>query len=234
MQCRLVPTFAHGGSPLKALKFVTVTAALLLLAATIASADGVGDTRIVQSTGPGHSPPCGSLTAMVNNAGLLSTDCKVTSVAMGGTGTVTTFSFEVLDSDTFSAGLTCVSQLTSVGWTGVLASHNPGGVDICTLTAPTTVSKAAKDFMKSIHDPYTGKNDGDCDLDDVVLGVIVGCDIIFSNPSTPQDPNLFVAGATVGLSADNGMLPILPEPGTVSLMLIGLAGLPMLRRRLAR
>ena len=197
---------------------------LLLLAASIVRAD---DTRVVSEGGGGHSPDCGSALFEVNGAGILSADCHV-SIAP-----VTTYTFEVADSSTTGGGLTCQSHLVTIdGWT--LTPGKTGGIDTCTFTAPTTVSWETKLKLWLMGDPYTGKNDGDCDLDDFVLGIPVGCDITFNNPSTAKNPNLFVPDSEAGVASNGNSLPPLPEPGTLSLLLIGLASLPFVRRKLAR
>jgi hypothetical protein len=206
-------------------KMLSVTA-LVLFAASIARAD---DTRVNMNGGPGGSPPCGSNSASADpNTGALTTDCNVTNA----TGTVTTFSFEVADANTIGGGLTCNSNLTNIGWTGTLTSHISGGVDICTLTAPESVSDATDDFLEELGDPHHVRNDHDCDLDDFVLGIPVGCDIKINNTVGGLSP--FVGGAPVGFSSNGDSLPSLPEPGTLGLVLVGLTGLPLIRRKLAR
>ncbi|MGA8220864.1 MAG: hypothetical protein WB780_04360, partial [Candidatus Acidiferrales bacterium] len=169
----------------------------------------------------------------------LSGDCHVTTA----TGPVTTYSFEVADSNTTGGGLTCVSNLVTMdGWSGPSAPiHNVNGTDTCTFTAPTTVTWETYLNLLLTGDPYLGGptistflNDGDCDLDDFVLGIPVGCDVIFSNPSTAGNPNLFVADALVGISSDGDTPPSLPEPGTLGLLLMGMASFPFVRRKFAR
>jgi hypothetical protein len=192
------------------------------------------DTRVNMNGGPGGSPPCGSNSANADNAGLLNTDCLVT------TAPVTTFSFEVADANTIGGGLTCNSKLTQFdGWTGTLSAHNVGGTDICTVTAPTTVSLLTYMKLLLTGDPYIGgptidhfRNDGECDLDDFVLGIPKGCDIKIDNTVGGNSP--FVAGAPVGLGVNGNSLPNLPEPGTLIMLLAGVSSLPLLRRKAAR
>lgn len=217
------------------MKFVRMLSvvAVVLFAASIVRAD---DTKVNMGGGPGGSPACGSNTAAADGSGALTADCLVTNA----TGAVTTFSFEVLDANTIGGGLTCASQLSSVdGWTGTLSSHNPGGLDVCTLTAPTTVRLLTYLNLLLTGDPYLGGptlstflNDGDCDLDDFVLGIPVGCDIKID--SVTGSAGLFTPGAPVGFASNNNPLPSLPEPGTLALLLIGLTGLPLVRRKFAR
>jgi len=201
-------------------------AVLVISAAGVVRAD---DTQVHMGGGPGGSPPCGSNVGAADGSGALTADCLVTT----STGAVTTFSFEVLDANTIGGGLTCDSQLASTdGWTGTLTAHNVGGIDICTLAAPTTVSSAVIAALKALGDAYTGHNDGDCDLDDFVLGIPVGCDIKID--SVTGSAGLFVPGAPVGFSSNDNPLPSLPEPGTLALLLIGMTGLPLIRRKCAR
>lgn len=218
------------------MKFVKVLsiAALVVIAGSTVRAD---DTRVNMNGGPGGSPTCGSNLAMVDGLssstpGVLTADCEVRAVGdMGGQGEVFAFSFEVADSNTIGGGLTCKSQLSAnLGWT--LATQTVGGIDICSLTAPSSVSSTTKEFLRDLHDPYTGHNDHDCDFDDFVLGIPVGCDIKIDNTKGGFSP--FVPGAPVGFASNGSPLPSLPEPGTFALLLMGLTGLPLLRRKTAR
>jgi len=224
----------HGGAHLRAFKLI-FAAAVLILASSVVRADGIGDPRVNMGGGPGGSPTCGSNTGTTGSAGLLAVDCIVVAASAGGTGTVTTFAFEVADINTFItnpllAGITCSSK-NLIGWS-FTSLNVSGGIDTCTATAPTTVSATTIAILKAMHDPFTGKNDGDCDADDFVLGIPVGCDIKITS-LTGQD--LFKVNAPVGFASNGDSLPsLLPEPGTVSLLMLGLTGLPFLRRKVAR
>ena len=221
--------FMRGGALVRLLGMLAV-AVLVLGSVGVVRAD---DTRVNMNGGPGGSPACGSNTANADNAGLLSADCLVT------TANVTTFSFEVLDANTIGGGLTCASNLTAVvGWTGTLAAHNIGGIDICTLTAPTSVSLTTYMNLFLLGDPYLGgptlatfHNDHDCDLDDFVLGIPVGCDIQINNTTGGNSP--FLPGTQVGFAVNGNSLPNLPEPGTLVLLLAGVSALPFFRRKTA-
>jgi hypothetical protein len=208
----------HGGAFLKAFKAMAVVA-VVLFASSIVRAD---DTRINNNGGgsPGD-PQCGL------DVPLTSTVYVYNCNATAATGTITNFSFEVPNAFTIGPGLTCLSNLTEIGWTESGVGNNPGGEDVCTFTAPASVSATTINFLESIHDPYTGKSDGDCDLDDFVLGIVVGCGVHNNNGSgTTLSP--FKAGGTVTFVVNA------PEPSSMSLVLIGLAGLPLVRRKFAR
>jgi hypothetical protein len=131
-------------------------------------------------------------------------------------------SFAALDSQT-NGGLSCLSKLTMIGWHE--SSGTANGVDVCTFTAPTSVSMATIKFLKSIGDPYKGSIDGDCDLDDFVLGIAKGCDVKLTT-SLP-----FVPGAVGDLSVNGAGLIPFPEPASLGLLATGLAALLVGRRR---
>jgi hypothetical protein len=189
----------HGGAFLKAFKAMAVVA-VLLFASSIVRAD---DTRIHNNGGgsPGD-PQCGLDVPTAQSDGFYQYNCNATAA----TGTITTFSFEVLDANTESVvdgivtvgtGLTCVSNLTAIGWTGPSGPvHNPGGVDVCTFTRPPTPTES---FLASF-------NDGDCDLDDFVFGIPVNCGIHNNNEinGTPTSFSPFVGGAPTGFAVNGG------------------------------
>jgi hypothetical protein len=74
-------------------------------------------------------------------------------------------------------------------------------------------------------------NDGDCDLDDDVFGVPIGCDITISTTTTGGKP--FVPDALYDTSTNNNPLAALPEPNVALLLVAGLSSLAIFRRRLA-
>lgn len=204
---------SHGGAHLRALRLMTA-AALLILASSIARADGI-DARVNVNGGGAGSPPCGSMQFFADANGDFTVDC---------TTTVNTpvISFAALDSQT-NGGLSCLSQLTNIGWTESPSTAN--GVDVCTFTAPTKVSMATIIYLFSIGDPYKGFNDGDCDLDDFVLGIAKGCDVKLTT-SLP-----FVPGAVGDLSVNGAPILPFPEPTSLGLLAAGLATLFLGRRR---
>ena len=65
----------------------------------------------------------------------------------------------------------------------------------------------------------------------VFLGVIQGCDVVLS---TVAGGGSFVPDSPIDTVTDGATPAALPEPGTLGLLLIGLAGLPLLRRQLSR
>lgn len=204
---------SHGGAHLRAFRLMAA-AAVLILASSVVRADGI-DARVnVNGGGPG-SPPCGSMQFFADANGDFNVDCTTTV----NTPSIT---FAALDSQT-NGGLSCLSQLTMIGWTPSTSTAN--GVDACTFTAPTTVSTATIKFLKSIGDAYKGFNDGDCDLDDFVLGIAKGCDVKLTT-SLP-----FVPGAVGDLSVNGAPILPFPEPASLGLLATGLAALFVRRRR---
>jgi len=204
---------SHGGAHLRALKLITV-AAVLILASSVVRADGLDGRVNVNGGGPG-SPACGSLQFFADVNGDFTVDCTTTA-------NTTSITFAALDSQT-NGGLSCLSNLTMIGWTN--SSSMANGVDACTFTAPTSVSTATINFLISIGDPYKGSNDGDCDLDDFVLGIAKGCDVKVTT-SLP-----FTPGAVGDLSVNGAPLLPFPEPASLGLLATGLTALFVGRRR---
>jgi len=242
----------RGGARVKMVRLVSLVA-LVLFAASIVRAD---DTRVNNNGGGDPDiPACGSSPVMANAQGVIDFSCLVTSVSSGGTGALTKITDEASDSAD-GGGLTCASELVTVdGWKET-QTVNPGGVDTCTLTAPTYVTPQVYLNIATVTgclqlpplpscDPYLGGptiqtfyNDGDCDLDDFVLGLPVGCTLNIDNFNVAGNPNSgtspFAADGAFGVAGNNEPLPSLPEPGTLSMLLIGLTGLPLVRRKFAR
>lgn len=225
-----------------------VVASLLLFMAGVAHADDIsddGDSRVVIV--PGDPPPaasCSGIQAVAGSDGTIAdTDCQVTDSA------ITSITFAVPATDVLGGKLSCSLNvggvpLSLIGWTSASSVVDVGGVsaDECTFTAPTTLTATAWAVVALTGDPIplqfigssTAYNDGDCDLDDFTLGIPVGCDIGISTPAgaTIANTQAFAADSIVDLSGSGsaGLLPF-PEPGTLVLMLIGLAPLAFLRRR---
>jgi hypothetical protein len=222
---------------LKILKLLAVMA-MVLLGVSIVRADDTVIHVNPDDTPPGLSP-CGS-NLIPTPGGVINFTCVVTSVASGGTGPLTVITTEASNAGDGGA-LTAVSQLVTVdGWT--LTETDPAGIDTFTLTAPTHVTLQTYLNLLATGDPYFGGptintflNDGDCDLDDFVLGIPVGCVVNLNNflngVSGETSP---YTGSAIGLAGNNDPLPALPEPGTLPLLLIGLTGVPFVRRKFAR
>jgi hypothetical protein len=235
-------------------RFALLLAALFLVFG-VAKADSIGDGRVgVQPAPPGDPPPsCSALQLSADDSGAIFGSCTVTGEL------ATSFTIAVPDSES-NGGLQVFSSLTS-NVTGSLPSWIPPGsplydflaqfnwmescgtgsvdgisVDECTLTAPQAPTSGPG---LALLDALTNAgiiNDGDCDADDFVFGVPVGCDL---NLSTASDtPNqLFDPSASLDLSTNGGALDAFsatPEPGTLILLLGGLGTLPLLQRRRQR
>jgi hypothetical protein len=196
---------------LRAFRLITA-AAVLMLASSVVRADGI-DARVnVNGGGPG-SPPCGSMQFFADANGAFNVDC---------TTTVNTpkITFAALDSQT-NGGLSCLSQLTTIGWKETTGSAN--GVDSCTFTAP---SKPDDDFSFSFLGSFSdGDEENDCDLDDFAFGIAKGCDIKLTT-SLP-----FTPGAVGDLSVNGAPILPFPEPASLGLLATGLTALFVGRRR---
>ncbi|MGD1211172.1 MAG: PEP-CTERM sorting domain-containing protein [Candidatus Acidiferrales bacterium] len=208
---------------------------LTLFAVGVVRADSTGgDSRIVLGGGPGGSPSCSSFQASADSSGVIANgDCIVT----GTTATVVAFATPA--ADVLGGALTCSSNLTNIGWNPSGTSQvTIGGilVDECLFTAPSSVSDATIDYLKYvIHDPYRGHNDGDCDLDDFVLGIPVGCDITSNTVSGATGTDLFAADAVFDVAPTTAdFVTFTPEPGSLALLMLGLVTLPFLRRKVTQ
>jgi hypothetical protein len=228
---------------LRLIKVLVAVAALAMFSAGVVRADDItgGDSRIVIGTTPPGSPTCTGFQSAANSDGTISADCTVE----GSTSTNITFYVPTADllpgpgQDTPS--LSCQSSLQNIGWAATSGSLDLAGVPVstCTFTAPTSVSVSTYAYLLLSGDPYwglpwTANNDGDCDLDDDVLGIPVGCDVSFSTPQGASTDNgeLFTDGAVFGFSptGPGGITPF-PEPTSLALLLVGLVPLAFLRRR---
>jgi hypothetical protein len=237
-----------------------VVAALVLFAAGLVHADDIGgDSRIViGGAGPG-SPSCTGFQAAADVDGVLSADCTVAPETLA-----TSVTFAAPASEVLGGALSCTSELTAINWTATTATIDGGTVDTCTFTAPAdphgelaylaTPEGFAALLYADSHDPGPGPshfdpgfNDGDCDLDDFLVGIPgaglggnpsnEGCDITFSSPAGASIANTqaLTSGATYDVSpAGVGGLVPFPEPGTLALLMLGLVSLPFLRRRAAQ
>jgi hypothetical protein len=218
---------------------------LMLFGAGVAQADGTGGDGAVHMGGGGPgSPTCTQFQGVTGPDGSINGDCTV------APGTIaTTIGFAV--PDIFSnGGLSCTSDLTKIGWTASTTTLTINGVkvDECSFTAPDEISKDARKFALS-HDPGSPHshriNDGDCDLDDFLLGIPgagvsgngkKGCDITFN--TNANGTQLFDGNRPFDVAPGNGVgdfkVFVVPEPGSLSFLLMGLTGLPFLRRKAAR
>ena len=221
----------------KMLKFLAV-AAMLMLTVSVARADGGGDGQPkLGASGPG-SPNCNSFQGTTNPDGSISSDCTVMGTA------ATTIFFAMPDSLTSSnpktLGLTCSApQLTAIGWT-----QNPNQqvmingtlVDECSFSAPTasqvTLQDVANAILLSVLSP-TGNGDCNCNWNDFVTGIPVGCDItITTNGDKPSQ--LFAGNAAYDVAPSQSLLVPFPEPGTLALLFIGMGAVALYQIRRAK
>jgi hypothetical protein len=185
---------------------------VMILTSSVVRADGLDARANVNGGGPG-SPPCGSMQFFADANGDFTVDCTTTVNSP-------VITFAALDSQT-NGGLSCVSQLTSIGWKETTSSAN--GVDTCTFTAPSKSTDEFFSFLSSFSD--TEGSDGDCDLDDFGFGIAKGCDVKLTT-SLP-----FLPGAVGDLSVNGAPILPFPEPASLGLLATGLAALFAGRRR---
>src|ERR1700690_722265 len=223
-----------GGATVKLFKILSV-AALLALGVSAARADSGGDSQPkLGGAGPG-SPNCGSFQGSADSTGAINADCTVT-------GTMaSTIIFAAPDAETSAnpkdLGLTCIApQFLEIGWTMTNSQVMMNGVltDECTLTAPTASTVTAQDIANAQKLSGGPNNDEpDCDWDDFVYGIPVGCDITVTTAG--NKPNqLFAPNASFDVAPGQSQLVPFPEPGTLFLLVVGLGGLAILQRKHAR
>lgn len=214
----------------KMLKFLSV-AAMLVLSVSVARADGGGDGQPkLGASGPG-SPNCSSFQGTTASNGSINSDCTVT----GTTATSIFFAApnSVTSSNPNTLGLTCSApQLTAIGWTqnpNTQTMINGVLVDECSFSAPTasqvTVKDVANAILLSVLTP-TGNGDCNCNWNDFVTGIPVGCDItITTNGDSPSQ--LFAGNASYDVAPSQTLLVPFPEPGTLLLLVIGLGAIAL-------
>lgn len=214
---------------MKLLKILSL-AAMLAFAVNIARADSGGDGQPkLGGSGPG-SPNCNSFQASTDANGAINADCTVNG------STATTIIFAAPDAGT-NGGLTCsAQQLVAIGWTqnaNTQSTINGVVTDECSFTAPTASNLTLQDIgnaiLESILTP-TGNSSCECNWDDFIFGIPVGCDITVTTAG--DSPNqLFAPNTQFDVAPTAGALIPFPEPGTLWLVLFGVAGLAFTQRR---
>lgn len=238
---------------------VGLVVGLALLAAGIASADGLDPTL---SMGGGHgSPNCFgpggvSFQGSTGATGTFSASCN-----NNGPVDLTSFSFDILAADApggitptlngLLAPFAGVPLLSSLDWTASCVQS--GSVDICTAKQSSLVSGVesslcSTDFATTCSeldslsaaqmeaaDPGAFKTFNNDPCEDpivyIVFGIIPGCD---ATVGTVPNGGSFVEDALFDIAPPGSTPASLPEPSSLALLLVGLSGLPFLRRRLAR
>ena len=233
--------------------------AVLLLASAAVRADGMGDGRVGVSGGSGASGDCNSFQLTTDGTGAITTgpntECKVSganassitiAVPVGETGTgpgLQVYS-PLLTNVTSQVPQWAQSWLSQFDWTESCPATpvTAGGESVfeCILTAPTMPTDPVSTAILDALTQLGIINDGDCDNDDFVFYIPIGCDIKFTTGALPGSDGdtqgqLFSGNAQLGSTTNgsNNFMPF-PEPGVFSLLFVGLAALPFARRRMAR
>ena len=231
--------------------------AVLMLASAAVRADGMSDGRVGVSGGSGASGNCDSFLLTTDGTGAITTttECKVISanatsiaiaVPVGETGSAPGLQvYSPLTTNvTSNAPQWAQSWLSQFNWTESCPATPviAGGVSAfeCILTAPTMPTDALSTTILNTLTNLGVINDGDCDNDDFVFFIPIGCDIKFTTGALPgfngdSGGQLFSPNAQIGstINGTGNFMPF-PEPGVFSMVMIGLAALPFARRRMAR
>jgi hypothetical protein len=226
---------------------LAVFVGMVLLFAGALHADSIGDGRVgVQPAPPSDPPPsCGGFQFSANGGGQVSSSCEVTgsevtsitvavptTEANGGLQIFSSLTSNVTGNLPSWLPPSIVTALSQFNWSSSCGSGFVGDVAVseCTLAAPA-VPPNSSGILNLL--TYAGIiNDGDCDADDFVFGVPVGCDFNFTT-NTDSLNQLFAPYATVDAGVNGAPLaPFTPEPSTA--ILFGLGILPMLPFALRR
>jgi hypothetical protein len=208
-----------GGGIVRLLKLISL-AALVMCATSLAFADGV-DPLVSAQRGPTGSPTCAS-------GPITSIDCTV---AGGQTLTAVTITLPVasglLVCEASNAFLDPVpgSSLTVVGGIAEFASTVSGGIQTCSWAASTVLPPYPQTTDVQIlaaENACLAENLGPPPAIDGACGGIPGgtdySDLDYVAPGTD----------TTGLSSN---LTLVPEPNSFAMLLVGLAGVFLYRRR---
>jgi hypothetical protein len=239
------------------LNFLKVFGALglVVMLAGAVRGDSLPDGHIVVGGGNGSSNSCNSFQGTTSVNGSIDTDCFVPPGELA-----TTITFAILDANT-DGGLTVTSALTTIfpttgpeawldflNWTETgncfgASSANIGGIDSCTLTAPTMPTGQLFNQVEQALTNLGLINNGECISPwDFIFGIpgagvdgnspTKGCDILFNTPS--DNSQNFADNVQYDISPNGTPLASLtPEPGVLCMLLIGLAGLALARRKFA-
>jgi hypothetical protein len=208
----------HGGAWVRLTKILSVLP-FILLAASIARPDGIPDSQLNINRGPNGSPPLQGTTVITTDANGNATQ---EFTLQNGTVTSVVFSMPAID---WIAPFVCGPSNAFVNQS--LVPSSDGNNLVCTYTVgPTDPGEGSEEESIS-----TMEND----CRNFNLGLGGEADDCAGIPSgTDQSDAIYTVFNAKAFSTATATAVGVPEPGTLGLLMLGFASLPLVRRKLSQ